>query len=70
MDNPYHTRESAAGYLGTSTRSIDRWAVSGRLPVYRLGANKRFKQSDLDRLVSDASPTPRPARFGRAVAVA
>ena len=69
MSDPFHSRESAAEYLNTSTRSIDRWIVAGRLqPVY-LGTSrsKRFRQSQLDALVT-ASPPPRAMMFGRSIA--
>lgn len=70
MDDRFHTRESAAAYLGTSTRSIDRYAASGKLAASFLGASKRFRQSDLDRLVASAPKSPAAMRFGRAQTVA
>jgi predicted site-specific integrase-resolvase len=69
MSDPLHTRESAAQFLHTSTRSIDRWVTAGRLdPVFLNGGrSKRFRQSSLDGLVATAS-APRRPMFGRALA--
>lgn len=70
MSDPLHTRESAAEYLHTSTRSIDRWVMADRLaPVFLNGGrSKRFRQSALDALVTSTAPARRPM-FGNAVAV-
>lgn len=72
MSDPLHTRESAAQYLHTSTRSIDRWVMAGRLtPVFLSGGrSKRFRQSALDALASPATSAPRRPVFGRALSVA
>lgn len=69
MSDPLHTRESAAEYLNTSTRSIDRWVVAGRFqPVYLgAGRSKRFRQSQLDALITNSAP-PRAMMFGRSIA--
>jgi hypothetical protein len=71
MSDPLHTRESAAEYLHTSTRSIDRWVLANRLsPVFLNGGrSKRFRQSALEAIITFSAP-PRPAmRFGRALAI-
>ena len=68
MGDQLHTRASAAAYLQTTERSIDRWVKADRLqPVFLAGRAKRFRQSDLEALVSNTAP-PRPAWFGRAIA--
>jgi excisionase family DNA binding protein len=62
------TRDDAAQYLSTTTRTIDRMCQDGKLtPTYLAGTGKRFRLSALDALLTRA-PTPRPARFGRAIA--
>ena len=71
MGDPLHTRESAAEYLNTSTRSIDRWVLANRLePVFLNGGrSKRFRQSALEAIITGSAP-PRPMmRFGRTLAV-
>lgn len=70
MSDPLHTRESAAEYLHTSMRSIDRWIVAGRLqPVFLNGGrSKRFRQSSLEALVTGTASPPPAMRFGRALA--
>jgi excisionase family DNA binding protein len=71
MSDPLHTRESAAEYLNTSTRSIDRWAMANRLqPVFLNGGrSKRFRQSALEALITSGC-APRRPMFGRALPVA
>jgi excisionase family DNA binding protein len=71
MGDRLHTRASAAEYLNTSTRSIDRWVMAGRLPTVFLdgGRTKRFRESALDGLITTTAPARR-SMFGRAVAVA
>lgn len=72
MSDPLHSRQSAAEYLGTSTRSIDRWVLANRLqPVFLNGGrSKRFRQSALEALITGAAQ-PRPTHlFGRALPVA
>jgi excisionase family DNA binding protein len=71
MSDPLHTRESAAEYLNTSTRSIDRWVMARRLdPVFLNGGrSKRFRQSSLEALITGAAAPQRAMRFGRALAI-
>jgi excisionase family DNA binding protein len=59
----WHTRESAAEYLGTTTRSIDKMVAAGRLEPTYFGASKRFRAAQLDSLVT---PTRQPVT-GRAL---
>ena len=62
------TKNDAAAYLRTTTRSIDRMVASGRLkPLYLTRTGKRFRQSTLDAVLA-TTPTERAAMFGAALA--
>jgi excisionase family DNA binding protein len=65
------TRDESAAYLSTTTRSIDRMVEAKRLAPTYFGASKRFRQSQLDALVTtERNPVPpRTHLFGRALAV-
>jgi len=46
------TIAQAAEYTGYSTRTLERYVASGRLPAYAAARVLRFKSSDLDALFS------------------
>ena len=60
------TRDDAAQYLSTTTRTIDRMCHAGTLVPTYFNSGKRFRQSALDAVMT-RTPTPRPERFGRAL---
>jgi acetyl-CoA/propionyl-CoA carboxylase biotin carboxyl carrier protein len=52
------TPSQAAARIGTTTRSVQRWIASGRLPARRVGGRWRVANDAIDALVaSDPSPT-------------
>jgi excisionase family DNA binding protein len=42
------TVKEVADYLRVNQRTVYRLAVDGRIPGFKVGANWRFKQSDID----------------------
>ncbi len=62
----------AAARIGTTTRSLQRWILTGRLPARRVGGRWRVASDALDALVAPAgaSPiSPAPAAASNAVAL-
>jgi len=49
--DPVLSREEAAKYLGTTTRTLDRLASDGHLPRVKFGTRTVFKVSDLTKLI-------------------
>ena len=50
------TEKQAQAYLGVSRATLYRWQRAGRLTVYKLGRQRRYKREDLDRLFAAAPP--------------
>jgi excisionase family DNA binding protein len=48
--DPFLTRQEAAGYLGCCLASLDNYVRDGRLEKYKVGRKTLFKRTDLQRL--------------------
>jgi len=44
------TEKQAQAYLGVSRATLYRWQRAGRLTVYKVGRQRRYKRADLDGL--------------------
>ena len=57
------TEEQVQEYLQVARSTLWRWEKAGRLPVYRAGKLKRYRQEDLDALLerSEVSDEGEPA---------
>lgn len=51
------TVKEVAAYLRVNQRTVYRLAVEHRLPGFKVGANWRFKRSDIDRWIVAQSTT-------------
>jgi excisionase family DNA binding protein len=40
-----------ANVLGITTKTLRRWSEAGRLPAYFVGGHRRYRRSDVQRLV-------------------
>jgi acetyl-CoA/propionyl-CoA carboxylase biotin carboxyl carrier protein len=56
------TPAEAAARIGVTTRSVQRWIASGRLPGRRVGGRWRVAIDALDAFAVESSPSGRPAR--------
>ncbi len=45
------SEKEAQEYLGVSRSTLYRWQKDGKLKVYKLGRQRRYRQGDLDALV-------------------
>lgn len=45
------TQQQTADHLQVSVRTVRSWIATGRLPGYRVGAQIRVKQNDVDALL-------------------
>lgn len=53
-DRDWITRKQAAEYLQVSTRTIDNWVKSGKLPIRRISESTiRISMTEIDRLLRD-----------------
>lgn len=53
---PMLTRREAADYLQISIRTLERWALEGKLIPVRLSpATVRYRRSDVEHLIKQAS---------------
>jgi excisionase family DNA binding protein len=44
----YYDRQEVAEILGVSTRTVQRWAADGRMPVVKMGRLLRFPRAEFD----------------------
>lgn len=47
MNPEWLTQEEAEAYLGVSRTTLWRWQREGRLTVYKLGRQRRYRREDL-----------------------
>ena len=59
------TVPDAARRAGRDPETIRRWIRSGRLRSERVGTQHLIDEADLDALITDAQPLPRPAQLRR-----
>jgi excisionase family DNA binding protein len=53
MDETLLTAEQVATKLGLHSQTIYKWAREKKIPSFKIGGSRRFKQSDIDRFVSE-----------------
>ena len=49
------SEKEAQEYLGVSRSTLYRWQKEGKLKVYKLGRQRRYRQKDLDALLEPYS---------------
>ncbi len=49
------SEKEAQEYLGVSRSTLYRWQKEGKLKVYKLGRQRRYRQEDLDALLEPGS---------------
>jgi excisionase family DNA binding protein len=50
FEHDFLTQKECSEYLGVNFHTIYNWISQGRITVYKLGRNNRFKKSDLDKM--------------------
>lgn len=53
---PWMTAEDVAEYLKVSLSTVHRWRRAGSLPSYKAGNVRRFRQADVDALLTASGP--------------
>jgi excisionase family DNA binding protein len=44
--------EQLAKFFGVSSQTIWRWCKSGRLPAFKIGAQWKIRQSDINKIIN------------------
>ena len=61
MNDELLTDNEAQGYLKVSRSTLSRWEREGKLKVYRVGRQRRYRRKDIDALIV---PSPGTAEGG------
>lgn len=51
MNDELLTDNEAQGYLKVSRSTLSRWEREGKLKVYRVGRQRRYRRKDIDALI-------------------
>ena len=55
MEETYYSFKHVAAMLDVSTRTLNRWQSQGYLVPVMIGGQRRYKRSDIERVISESS---------------